>query len=105
RRQREHGAAMRRVTWSSALRFARLGVAALIVGAMWWLACGPSGFSVFELMVFTGPSIMLAVAASWVAHAFDPWTWSWRTAARAAVLGAVLLPPAFGFCVAYAATF
>lgn len=77
-------------------------IAALIVAVpLWAITTTQSGFSYVELVVFTGPAVVLAVSASWAARAFRRDGWSWVRAARAAVGGALLLPPAIAGGIAF----
>jgi hypothetical protein len=76
---------------------------ALLVSAfmsVWLVSSEPWGLGVFQLVVFTAPGALLGLGAGWMAHASAPATWDWRRARRAALLGAVALPPALAFLIA-----
>lgn len=83
----------------------RLYVVTLLASiALWAMATVPSGFSIVQLLIFAGPGIVLAVAASWMSHAFAPDRWSWDDALSAAIVGAVVFPPVVALFVAWTAT-
>jgi len=67
---------------------------------LWWLATSPSGFSVLELLIFTGPGMVLAIATSWANHTFGRESWEWRDALVAGLIGAAVLPPILAFNIA-----
>lgn len=73
--------------------------------ATWIAASVPSGFSMIQIAMFAGPGLVLAIAASWAAHAAFPHEWNWRNGLRAAVIGAVAFPPFVAVFFAWAGTF
>lgn len=78
-------------------RAAALALALLL----WLISTTQSGFSYVELLVFSGPAIVLAIAASWASCAFRRDAWTWARAARAAAIGAVMLPPVIAAGIAF----
>lgn len=86
-------------------RILRDSAIALAIVGLWIVATVPSGFPVTELSMFAGPGIVLAIAASWGAHAFRSTQWNWDDALYAACVGAALFPPIVGFFIAWASTF
>lgn len=68
---------------------------------LWTVSTTQSGYSIIELLVFAGPAIVLAIAASWSASALSRDTWSWTRALRASGLGAVFLPPVIAAAIAF----
>jgi hypothetical protein len=86
-------------------RVIRYGLITLGVGAMWVLATVPSGFSAFQLALFAGPGMVLAIAMSWTAHAFTPEEFDWGDTLSAGAFGAAAFPPVVGLFVAWTSTF
>ncbi|HSQ28794.1 MAG TPA: hypothetical protein VLN49_03035 [Gemmatimonadaceae bacterium] len=76
-----------------------IGLAIALV--LWTVSTTQSGYSIVELLVFAGPAIVLAIAASWSASGFSRDTWSWTSALRASGLGAVFLPPIIAASIAF----
>ncbi len=76
------------------------GTGIALVAGIWILATEPWGIAVYQLVVFTAPGALLGLAAGWMAYAADQGKWSWRTAGRWAVGGALALPPVLAFLVA-----
>src|SRR5512146_1335733 len=72
-----------------------------IASLLWTVSTTQSGYSVVELLVFTGPAIVLAIAASWSAAAFSRDTWTWTSALRASGLGSVFLLPIIAASIAF----
>lgn len=68
--------------------------------AVWLLSTEPWGLGVFQLLMFTAPGALLGLGAAWMAHMSSPDSWTWRSARRAAVVGATALPPLLAFLVA-----
>ena len=78
------------------------GVSIIAVACvLWWVSTAKSGFNFVELLVFAGPAMVLAVAGNWAAAAFRRDTWNWTGAFRAALLGAILLPPVIAAGIAF----
>lgn len=78
----------------------RLAVLA-VACALWSISTTQSGYTYLELLVFAGPAMVLAVAATWAAAIFRRDAWAWTSALRAALLGAVVLPPAIAAGIAF----
>jgi hypothetical protein len=76
-----------------------IGLAVALV--LWTVSTTQSGYSLVELLVFAGPAIVLAIAASWAASALSRDTWSWTAARRASGLGALFLPPIIAASIAF----
>lgn len=85
-------------------RRSRITVRGLIVSAalasVWLLSTEPWGLGAYQLLMFTAPGALLGLGAGWMAHASVQRTWTWKSARRAAVFGAVTLPPVLAFVVA-----
>jgi len=71
-----------------------------VVAAIWLLSTAPWGLGVFQLLVFTAPAALLGLGAAWMFHIASPSLWTWRSARRAALVGATTLPPLLAFLVA-----
>ena len=76
------------------------GVAAGTV-SLWWLMTAPSGFSILELTLFAAPGAVLALSAEWASNIFDPDRVTRRRMMRAAILGALILPPFIALGIAF----
>ena len=50
--------------------------------------------------MFVAPGAVLAIAASWMSRAFSRATWGWADGAKAALAGALFLPPVIAFGIA-----
>jgi hypothetical protein len=50
--------------------------------------------------MFMAPGALLGIGAAWAAHATTQSEWTWQTARRSAVIGAVVLPPLLALVVA-----
>lgn len=89
----------------AARRHTRVWVGRLAVLALacvfWPIATTQSGYSYTELFVFTGPAMVLAVAGSWMGATFRRDAWTWGGSLRAAVRGAILLPPIIAASIAF----
>src|SRR6476660_8294720 len=70
------------------------------LASIWLLSTEPWGLGAYQLLMFTAPGALLGLGAGWMAHASAQRTWTWKSARRAAVLGAVTLPPVLAFIVA-----
>jgi len=81
--------------------WARRATVLTLAVALWSVTTSRSGYTLLELLVFVGPATVLAIGASWAAAAFRRDAWAWRRAARAAALGAILLPPALAAAIAF----
>ena len=79
-----------------------IGRAAVLAVAilLWQVSTTQSGYSYAELVVFAGPAMVLAIAGNWASAAFRHDGWNWTRALRAAVLGAILLPPMLAAAIA-----
>lgn len=86
---------------SRAIRYGAVGLALV---AVWAFAAVQSGFGIVQIAVFAGPGLVLAVAASWMAHIFSSADWTWDNALNAGVAGALIFPPVVAFIVAWGAT-
>lgn len=71
-----------------------------LLASSWLLATEPWGLGVYQLLMFTAPGALLGLGAAWAAHAPAQSEWTWRSARRAALTGAVTLPPVLAFIVA-----
>lgn len=69
--------------------------------ALWRFTEAQSGYSVVELLMFAGPGIVLTMAVSWSSRMFHPAEWTWTVGMRAAIIGALVSPPAIGFGLAF----
>ena len=90
-------------TWRTTRRWLVRGTVALLTVALWSAASLPSGFAVQELLMFAAPGAVLAIAASWMSRAFSRGTWGWADGAKAALRGALFLPPVIAFGIAFLA--
>lgn len=79
---------------------ARTIIALALASSIWLLSSEPWGLGVYQLLMFTAPGALLGLGAGWAAHAFAQSAWTWRHAGRAALFGAVVLPPVLAFVVA-----
>lgn len=79
---------------------AHIAVAVGLAASLWLLSTEPWGLGVYQLLVFTAPGALLGLGASWAGHAYAQAEWTWLNARRAALVGAVALPPFLGFVVA-----
>lgn len=70
------------------------------VTSVWLLSTEPWGLGFYQLLMFTAPGALLGLGGSWMAHATTQAQWTWRSARRAAVIGAATLPPVLAFIVA-----
>ena len=71
------------------------------VASVWLVSSEPWGLGMEQLLIFTAPGALLGLGASWAAHASSQRLWTWRSSRRAALVGAVLLPPVLAFVVAW----
>lgn len=78
----------------------RIAVLAAAV-VLWGVSTTQSGYSYAELLVFAGPAMVLAIAGNWASAAFHHDGWNWSRALRAAMLGAILLPPVIAAGIAF----
>jgi len=79
----------------------RLIVALAAVASVWLLSSEPWGLGGEQLLMFTAPGALLGLGASWAAHGSMQRQWTWRSSRRAALIGAVVLPPVLAFVVAW----
>lgn len=86
------------------IRWARWTTAIAAATIVWTTAILLSGFSFVQLLPFTGPGVVLALAARWASRVFDPEAWNMDDALRAALSGAMLFPPIVALFVAWTAT-
>ena len=75
-------------------------IAIAAAAGAWAFATVPWGVNLYELLVFTAPGAVLALGASWMGHATTRSTWTWKRASRAALAGAILVPPILAFLIA-----
>jgi len=80
--------------------FVRAGFALAAILAFWLLTTGPAGLGVFQLIVFVAPGALLGLATGWMANASTQDRWTWAAGRRAAVRGALILPPILAALVA-----
>ncbi len=78
----------------------RAVVALGLAASVWLLSTEPWGLGAYQLLVFAAPGALLGMGAGWAAHVATPARWTWRTARRAASVGAITLPPVLAFIVA-----
>lgn len=71
-----------------------------VLASIWLLSTEPWGLGFYQLLMFTAPGSLLGLGGSWMAHATTQSQWTWRSARRAAVIGAATLPPVLAFIVA-----
>ena len=71
--------------------------------ALWRLMTAPSGFSIFELTLFAAPGAVLALSAEWASHVLQPARVTRRRMLRAAIIGALALPPFIALGIAFLA--
>lgn len=81
------------------LRFWHRAVAVVGV-SMWLLTIVPADVGIFDLIVFIPPAAALGVFMRWLSCAFAPSRWTWQVGLRAALIGALLLPPLLASMVA-----
>ena len=72
-----------------------------VLASVWLVSSEPWGLGVEQLLMFTAPGALLGLGAGWAAHAADQRQWTWKASRRAAVIGAVTLPPVLAFVVAW----
>lgn len=70
------------------------------LATLWLLSTEPWGLGVYQLLMFTAPGALLGLGATFAAHATAQARFDWRTGRRAALLGALTLPPVLAFIVA-----
>lgn len=71
----------------------RVALACAAILAFWLLSTEPWGLGVFQLIIFMAPGALLGLATGWMANATTPGRWTWAGGRRAAVMGALILPP------------
>jgi hypothetical protein len=76
-----------------------VAAASVLIAAMWWVASVPWGLPLLDVVPFVGPGALLGLGAGWAAQAATKWRWTWRTAARSAVVGGVVLAPIIVFAI------
>lgn len=72
-----------------------------VVASVWLVSSEPWGLGVEQLLMFTAPGALLGLGAAWAAHGSSQRQWTWKSARRAALVGAVSLPPLLAFVVAW----
>lgn len=75
-------------------------IVSAVLASVWLLSTEPWGLGTYQLLMFTAPGALLGLGAGWMANAATQRKWTWKHARRAAVLGAVTLPPVLAFIVA-----
>ena len=83
-------------------RHGRLWLLVALGAALWSVALIPSGIDVAELLIFTAPAAALGVFMRWLSCAFMRSRWNWTMALRAALVSAMLMPPALASLVTLA---
>ena len=71
------------------------------VASVWLVSSEPWGLGVEQLLMFAAPGALLGLGAAWAAHGSSQGQWNWKGARRAALIGAVTLPPVLAFVVAW----
>ena len=72
-----------------------------VFASIWLVSSEPWGLGVEQLLMFTAPGALLGLGAAWAAHGAAQRQWTWKSARRAAAIGAVTLPPVLAFVVAW----
>jgi peptidoglycan/LPS O-acetylase OafA/YrhL len=71
------------------------------VASVWLVSSEPWGLGVEQLLMFAAPGALLGLGASWAAHGSTQRQWTWKNSRRAALVGALALPPVLAFVVAW----
>ncbi len=79
----------------------RMMIVLAVVTSVWLVSSEPWGLGVEQLLMFTAPGALLGLGAAWAAHGSSQRQWTWKSARRAALVGAVSLPPLLAFVVAW----
>ena len=86
-------------------RHSRHAVRTMIIlaglASVWLVSSEPWGLGVEQLLIFAAPGALLGLGAAWAAHGSSQRRWNWKSARRAALIGAVTLPPVLAFVVAW----
>jgi hypothetical protein len=88
-----------RTSWRSRVTVRGLTMSA-VLASVWLLSTEPWGLGAYQLLMFTAPGALLGLGAGWMAHASVQSAWTWKSARRAAVFGAIALPPFLAFIIA-----
>lgn len=72
-----------------------------VLASVWLVSSEPWGLGFEQLLMFTAPGALLGLGAGWAAHGATQRQWTWKASRRAAVIGAVTLPPVLAFVVAW----
>ena len=92
-------ASARRPRRTFAPRAVRAAAYVCAIAALWYGASVPWGMSMWHIIPFIAPGALLGLGAGWTAHAATRWHWTWRAAARSAVVGAMGVAPFLVFFV------
>jgi peptidoglycan/LPS O-acetylase OafA/YrhL len=79
----------------------RIVISLAAIASVWLVSSEPWGLGVEQLLMFAAPGALLGLGASWAAHASTQRQWTWKSSRRAALVGAIALPPVLAFVVAW----
>lgn len=70
------------------------GLAFTSIAIVTWVVAGLQlAGGLLGIVPFTAPGAMIGLAGGWLSHLFRPQAYDWRRGRRAALIGAILLPP------------